>query len=303
MALSAVNNTTAFHVFTDYTANNTQLQKSMHRLSTGVKTAVDDAAGISISERMRSNIRGTASARTNVENTISLLQTTDSWLQKTNDMLARMTELIIESNDATKSSIDKNNIQTEFKELQDEITRITSGNTAAAKFNGIYLFRGGNGIVTGSGLSNNEVVIGSKMTVQVGSELNQSIDLDLPNLSSGATTTIGTVANNTVGWGSIINSTQLSIGSDHALYKVSKAIDHISNTRAVMGAKQNRLENTRGGLLTYEDNLRASESKIRDVDMARESAELARYQVLSQVSNSMLAQANGLSQGILQLVG
>jgi len=302
MAISAVNNTTAFHVFTDYTRNAFDLQKSMNRLSTGVKTAVDDASGISISERMRSQYRGTAAARTNIENTISMVQTTDGWLQKINDMLSRLTELSIEGNDATKSAIDKSNIQTEFRELQDEITRITSGNSAAGKFNGVYLFQGGNGIITGSGLNTNTVE-GATLSVQIGPDTGQTIDLTFPDLRAASNNTIGTIANNLVTWGSVIDSSKLSASSDNVIYKISKAIDYVSNKRAELGAKQNRMEQTRSGLLTYEDNLRAAESKIRDVDMAKESAELARYQILNQVGTAMLAQANGLNQNLLQLLG
>jgi len=304
MSLSAVNNTTAFHVFTDYTQNSMNLQKTMSRLSTGVKTNVDDAAGIAISERMRSQVRNTGAARDNIDNTISMLQTADSWMQKMDDMLARMGELAVASQDPTKTTIDKSNIQTEFAQLQDEISRITTGGTAAGKFNGVFLFRGGDGIATGSGLSSNNVGTGN-VTVQIGADLGQTMKLDLVDLSKdNTTTTIGTVGNNVVKWGSIIDSTKMSIGNGaNNIYKLQKAIDHISNQRATLGAQQGRLEHTRSGLITYEDNLRAAESKVRDVDIAREAAELSKFQVLTQVSNAMLAQANGLSNGILQLVG
>jgi len=285
MAISAVNNTTAFSVFTSYTASVNGLTSSMTRMSTGVKSVMDDGAGVAISERMRSQSRSTAMARNNADNAISLLQTADGWLQKTNDMLARMHELGIEAQDGTKSTADKSNIQTEYKAMQDEISRITS---SAAKFNGKSLFN-----------SNFSSAVGT----QVGADANQTIGITLKDLTSSATVAVS----GSVTWGSVITGkdtgAQLSVASATTLANVSGAIDMISKTRASVGALQNRFNHTRGALLTYEDNLRSAESRVRDVDMARESAELTKYQILSQVGNAMLAQANQIPSGVLQLLG
>lgn len=116
------------------------------------------------------------------------------------------------------------------------------------------------------------------------------------NVATGSTRT-------EVTWSSIIDSNQMSVTSSDSLGKISQAIDFISNARATNGAQQNRLEETRSGLLSYEDNLRASESKIRDIDMAQESTMFAKFQILNQVSNAMLAQANQLPQQVMQLIG
>ena len=137
-------NTNANSAWTSYTNNQDKLKKSMARLSTGVIQSTDDPAGIGISERMRAQAKGTEMARFNTDNAISLVQTADSWLQKVNDMLSRMKSLSIEAAGIT-SDTDKENLQVEFEAMQDEITRITSKDTAAGKFNGLYLFRGGNG--------------------------------------------------------------------------------------------------------------------------------------------------------------
>ena len=133
MSLQVFNNTAAFNVWTNFTGNSMGLSKSMNRLASGTIGTADDPSGVGISERMRSQARNVAMARNNVDNATSLLQTADSWLQKINDMLSRMSELAIEGGDGTKTTEDKANIDIEFTQLQDEITRITSRNTTAAK--------------------------------------------------------------------------------------------------------------------------------------------------------------------------
>ncbi|MCH2207502.1 MAG: hypothetical protein MK132_16720 [Lentisphaerales bacterium] len=290
------------------------MSKAMNHLSTGIKGVADNPSGVGISERMRSQARNVASARSNVENALSMLQTADSWLQKVNDMLARMSELSIEAGDGTKTQGDKDNIQIEFKELQDEITRITSKNTAAAKFNGLYLFRGGNGLAVVTG---DKVDTSSNIMVQIGPDLNQTVDVALKDLQVTNTEVIGETYSytynsdnvatgssmNEVSWSSIIDSSKMSVSAADSVGKIAKAVDFIANARANNGAQQNKLEQTRSGLLTYEDNLRSSESKVRDIDMARESTQFAKFQILNQVSNAMLAQANQLPQSVMQLIG
>lgn len=313
MSLIVNNNTAAFNIFTSFTQNATAMRSSMSRLSSGVKAVADDPSGVGISERMRSQARSSAMARFNLENGISLLQTADSWLQKMSDMLGRMHELAVEAKDGSKTTTDKANIQAEFQQLQDEITRVTSRSTAAAKFNGLYLFRGGNGVANPAG----DAVGAGSIDMQVGADVGQTLSLSLNDLQVTNTAVIGTVhsftystsgtvsgsTHTSVKWNSVIDSNIMSVSSGDAVGKVAEAIDHIANARATIGAQQNRLEHTRSGMLSYEDNLRAAESKIRDVDVARESTELARNQILSQISNAILAQANQLPQAAVQLLG
>jgi len=313
MSLNISNNTTAFNVLSSYTSNMVGLKKSMSRLSRGTKEVSDDPSGIGISERMRSQIRASGMARNNVENGISLIQTADAWMQRINDMLGRMHELAVEANDGTKTSIDKTNIQGEYKELQDEIARITSKSTSAAKFNGLYLFRGGNGnaVTAGDGVGS------GKLTVQVGSDVDQEMTVTLADLQVTNSAAIGTVhvytystnhsvtgsTHTAVSWGSVIDSVKSSVASTNVVGMLQSAIDHVSNSRSRLGAQQSRFEQTRNGLLAHEDNMRAAESKIRDVDVARESTELAKYQVLTQVANAMLTQANQLPASATRLLG
>lgn len=293
MAISSVNNSSAFSVYANYSASSSKLQKSMSRLSTGVKSVVDDSAGVAMSEQMRSQARSTAIARNNVENGISVLQTADGWLQRVNDILSRMQELSIGASDGTKTTSDKANIQAEFQQMQQEIVRITSGDAsddsgAAAKFNGMVLFGGffKNGINT-----------------QVGPDAGQTIKIELGDLTADNTTDL---IDGTTSWADLLDDSVISVTggtSVNVISTVQAAIDHVAEMRASIGAQQSRLDHTRTGLLTYEDNVRAAESKIRDVDMARESSEMVKYQILGQVGNAMLAQANQLPSEIVQLIG
>jgi len=308
-------NASAFNVWANYSNNLRGMNKAMGHLATGVKGPMDDPSGVGISEKMRSQARNVAMARNNVDNGLSLLQTVDSWLQKVNDMTGRMDELAIEANDGTKSQTDKDNIQTEFLQLQKEIIRITSHGDSAAKFNGLYLFRGGNGVAN---ISSADADPTGKISLQTGADAGQTIDITLKNLQVGTTEIIGSVhaytystdnitligsTHSAVTWGSVANPNLMSVRSSGVIGKIAKAIDFISNARAVNGAQQNRLEQTRSALLSYEDNLRAAESKIRDVDMAYETTQLSKYQILGQVGNSMLAQANQLPSQVVQLLG
>ena len=268
MSVATISNTAAFSVYTNYASSSNSLQKSMSRLSSGEKTVVDDGAGVGISEGMRSQATSTAMARNNVENAISVLQTADGWMQEISDTLNRMHELAVESNDATKTNDDRTNIEAEFSELKSEIERIVD---SAAKFNG-------KGLLNGSITSD----------TQVGADSGQTIELTVTNLSA-TVDSIGTVS---------------TAGHAASMIGVLQGqIDAVAQARASAGGLQSRFEHTRAGLLTYEDNLRAAESKIRDVDMARESSEMTKNQILTQAGNAMLAQANQLPQNILRLLG
>ncbi len=261
------NNTAAFNVWASYSQNSGALKKSMTKLSTGVISNTDDAAGLGISERMRAEIKGVTMARNNVNNAVSLVQTADGWLQKINDMTGRMKALAIE-NAGIVSSTDKTNIGKEFDALVAEVQRIvgtTSTDTnAAAQFNG-----------------NNLLAAGKTFTVQIGASSGQTI-----SITGGS---MGTLVSG------------FSAGT--ALTTIDAAINTVAGTRADLGAQQVRLEHTAAGLTSYEDNLRSAESKIRDVDMARESSIFAKNQILTSAANAMLAQANQLPNSIMQLLG
>ncbi|MEI6807432.1 MAG: flagellin [bacterium] len=321
--MQVFNNVPAFGVWVNYTSNVANLRKSMGKLSSGLKimSAGDDPAGLAISERLRAQYRNTAAAANNVENKISYLQTADAWLQKTHDILGRMAELSIMANDGTKSQTDRDNLQKEFEQMQKEVQRITTGATAAAKFNGLYLFRGGNGVASMTG---DTVERGyGNVRLQIGPDSNQvfneePLDLTANNFTdtvgSYNTYTYGSVnmtllrsSMNTVKWGSLICGANLSISiqstAQGAVDKMNLGIDYISQKRAVLGAEMKRMEQTLTGLRSYEENIRSTESRIRDVDVAFEATNFAKFSILTQIGTAMLAQANALPGGVMNLVG
>ena len=320
--MQVYNNIPAFSVWKNYTFNVTNLRKSMSKLSSGLRivNAGDDPAGLAMSERLRTQYRNSAAAASNVENKINYLQTADSWLQKVHDILGRMAELSVMANDGTKSQIDRNNLQEEFSQMQKEIQRITSGATAAGKFNGLYLFRGGSGVptMTGDGV---ETGFGA-VQLQVGPDSNmvfkeQPINLEADNFTgigsynsysygSVNMTLLGSTMN-TVDWASLICCQHLSVSvqsvAQGGVDKLNIGIDYISSIRSVLGSEMNRMSQTLSGLRNYEENIRATESRIRDVDVAFETTQFAKYQILTQIGTAMLAQANALPGGVMQLIG
>ena len=157
--MQVYSNITSFSVWKNYTSNVTSMRRSMARLASGLRIGMsgDDPAGLAISERLRAQTRNTAATSSNVENKINYLQTTDSWLQKIHDLLGRMGELAIMANDGTKSATDRENLEREFEQMQKEIQRITTGATAAGRFNGLYLFRGGTGVAS----MQNDLIVGA----------------------------------------------------------------------------------------------------------------------------------------------
>ncbi|NCC51859.1 MAG: hypothetical protein EOM20_11660 [Spartobacteria bacterium] len=316
------NNVPAFSVWKNYTNNVSELRKSMSKLSSGLRIvdAGDDPAGLAISERLRTQYRNSAAAASNVENKINYLQTADSWLQKVHDILGRMAELSVMANDGTKSQIDRDNLQVEFAQMQKEIQRITSGATAAAKFNGLYLFRGGSGVPTMTG---DGVVQGfGAVQLQVGPDSNQVFKEVSLNLEADTFTVIGSYNTysygsvnmtllgsnmNSVDWASIICCQHLSVSvqsiAQGAVDKLNIGIDYVSSIRATLGAEMNRMSQTLSGLRNYEENIRATESRIRDVDVAFETTNFSKYQILTQIGTAMLAQANALPGMVSMLVG
>ena len=320
--MQVYNNIPAFTVWKNYTFNVSNLRTSMSKLSSGLRitNAGDDPAGLAMSERLRAQYRNTAAAAMNVENKINYLQTADAWMQKVHDILGRMAELAIMANDGTKSQADRDNLQKEFAQMQKEIQRITSGATAAGKFNGLYLFRGGSGVAT---LTGDEVQSGfGAIRLQVGPDSNMTFQEEPLNLTATNFAIVGSYNTysygsvnmtllgstlRTVRWASLICGQNLSISvqsfAQGAVDKLNLGIDYISSKRSVMGAEMKRMEQTLGGLRNYEENIRATESRIRDVDVAYETTEYAKYSILTQIGTAMLAQANALPGGVINLIG
>jgi flagellin len=267
MALRINSNIEAFNAHRQLVATNSKLSKSMERLSSGnrINRAADDAAGLAISEKLRGQITGLAQAQRNAQDGISLTQTAEGSLNEVHSMLQRIRELAVEWKNGTLSTTDRAAIQSEVNQLASEIDRIGQ----SSDFNGIKL------------LSSS-----STISFQVGADDGQVIGI------------------NTISLGTAIPSTvySLTAGGTQDIAEIDTAIENISSNRATFGAVQNRLEHALSNLSAYEENLRASESRIRDVDMASEMVELTKQQILQSAGTAMLAQANQTPQSVLRLL-
>jgi len=254
---------------------NERLAGNFRRLATGLRinSAADDAAGLAISERLRAQVRSLDQAKRNAQDGISLVQTGEGALDEVGNILLRLRELAVQSANGTISSADRDTLDEEFRELVDEIDRI--GRSTA--FNGINLLDGSS----------------SSVTFQVGAGTNVEINTLSASLSPVLATGLGL---------DVLGLTNASAATT-AMDAIDTAIDSVARTRGRFGAMQNRLQFTINNLTVQAENLAAAESRIRDVDIARETADLARNQILQQAAVAMLAQANSQPQLALQLIG
>ncbi|WML35498.1 flagellin Hag [Clostridium sp. OS1-26] len=283
-------------------ANTTTAGKSMEKLSSGLRInrAGDDAAGLAISEKMRGQIRGLDQASRNAQDGISMIQTAEGGLNETHAILQRMRELATQSANDTNVSIDRQAIQGEMNQLTSEINRI--GNTT--EFNTQKLLNGASASTTRQTLS---------ATLQIGANESQTFKMQISDMRARAlgisTVTAGTGTNTATLTDISVtgaNEYALNVGSTaaagSALTTINTAINSVSTERAKLGAYQNRLEHTIANLNTASENLSASESRIRDVDMAKEMMNFTKTNILTQAAQSMLAQANQAPQQVLQLL-
>ncbi|MCH5283264.1 MAG: flagellin [Treponema sp.] len=262
-------------------------QKSMEKLSSGMRInrAGDDASGLAVSEKMRAQIRGLNQASTNAENGISFIQTTEGYLQETEDIIHRIRELAVQSSNGIYSDEDRMMIQVEVSSLVDEVDRIAS----AAQFNGMNMLTGRFARPTG------ENVVTGSMWFHIGANMDQRTQVY-----------IGTMTSMALGIRNIGDESKISLAApddaNRAIGTLDIALMKINKQRADLGAYQNRLEHTVVGLDVGAENLQASESRIRDTDMAKEMVEFTKNQVLIQSGTAMLAQANQQSQNVLSLL-
>ena len=247
------------------------LQKSTEKLSSGYKInrAGDDAAGLSISEKMRSQIRGLNKASSNAQDGISLIQVAEGALNETHSILQRMNELATQAANDTNTSVDRTAIKNEMDQLTSEINRIQS----TTQFNTMNL-------LDGSFTSKN---------LQVGALSGQTIKISVTKMSAS-----------NIGVSGLAVSSNVKAGE--AMSKIQLAIQSVSSQRSKLGAIQNRLEHTINNLNTTSENTSAAESRIRDTDMASEMVEYSKNNILQQAGQSMLAQANQSNQGVLSLL-
>jgi len=274
MALRINTNVPSINAQRGLTAVGSRLDKNFQHLSTGLRiaTAADDAAGLGISERLRAQTRSLTQAQRNANDGISLVQTAEGSLNEVSNILIRMRELAIQSNNGTVSAGDKDTLDQEFQDLISEVDRIAQ----SSDFNTIKLLDGSSSTVTfqvGSGVASTDTI---------------SVDLDSALASDLGITSLD------------ISSAGSPTG---AISAIDAAIDQVTGVRGDLGAAQNRLQSTIANLGVSIESLSAAESRIRDVDVAFETADLTRNSILQQAALSMLAQANVQPQSALSLLG
>jgi len=254
---------------------NKEVQTNFRRLATGLRisTAADDAAGLAISERLRGQIRSLDQAKRNANDGISLVQTAEGSLSEVSNILVRLRELAIQSSNGTVSNQDKDTLDQEFQDLISEVNRIGE----STEFSGIKLLDGSSSSVSfqvGTGTSASV----DQISITLSAALSTSLSLSTLDIGSGGSTTI-------------------------AITQIDNAINTVSSLRGTLGAAQNRLNSSINNLSIQSENLSAAESRIRDVDVAFETAQLTRNNILQQASISILAQSNVQPQAALALIG
>jgi flagellin len=268
MSLRITHNVEAMNSYNSLSKTSASISKSMQRLSSGyrINSAADDAAGLGISESMRSQIRGLGQAQKNIQDGQSMVQTAEGNLDEVHSMLQRVRELAVQYKNGSLDDNARTSIQNEANQLASEISRIGS----SASFNGINLLNSA-----------------TTVSFQVGANDGQQIAVNMVDLSS----TVGT------------SYASLSTTGTSDISEIDAAITAVSTARATFGAVQNRLDHSLSVAASYQENLTAAESRIRDVDMADEMVSLTKNQILSQAGTAMLSQANQAPQSVLRLLG
>ncbi len=278
MGLRINNNVAAMTAYRSLSASDSQMSKSLEKLSSGfrINRAGDDAAGLVISESLRSQVGGLKVATRNAQDGVSMVQTAEGALTEVHSMLQRMRDLAVQASNGTNSADSIAAASAEAKELSAQIDQI-AGNT---QFNGSKLLNGTAGTL-------------GVVTFQVGANANEELTVDLKNMTTAGQ--LSTVATANVTWATTADA-------EAAIANIDTAIKAVSTHRGALGAVQNRLEHTINNLSVTSENLAASESRIRDTDMAKEMTAFTKNQVLVQAGTAMLAQANSSSQNVLSLL-
>lgn len=271
-------NIAAMNTYSRLTAANTAKANSLAKLSSGsrINKAGDDAAGLAISEKMKSQIGGLTQAKRNAQDGISLVQTAEGALNESHSILERMRDLVVQGANDTLTSTDRDSINKELTALHDELTRIAS----TTEFNTKNLLNTKN----------------NSFTFQIGANETQTLEVTIGQMDGS--TLLGTSAAKFV-----IDSKASNVRKKGGMIsKIDKAISTVSDQRAALGAVQNRLEHTINNLTATNENLSDANSRIRDVDMAEEMMTFTKSTILSQAATSMLAQANAMPNSVLNLL-
>jgi flagellin len=281
--LSLHTNNSSLSAQNSMSRTNSELSKSMTRLSTGfrINSASDDAAGLQIATRLKAQTSGMAVAMRNTQNSTSMLQTADGALNEVNNMLVRMKDLATQASDASSSANDKTAMQSEFDALGKELKNIMN-NTS---FGGTALLAGG--------------TVASSMTFQIGASSSETMDVDL----SADMTTLGTdLGAATANYTANTTGTELTSSANATIGLLSTALDSVSKVRSGLGAASNRLEHVYNNLSNVSTNTKNATGLIMDVDYAQESANMTSNQMLLQASSAMLKQSNSQAQLVMSLL-
>lgn len=256
----------------------------MEKLSSGMRInkAADDASGLAVSEKMRSQIKGLNQAEKNIQNGVSFIQATEGFLNATTDILQRVRELSVQSSNGIYSDEDRSMLQVEVSQLVDEVNRIAS----QAQFNGMNMLTG----------RFSEDSLNGPLSIQVGANMDQSETIAVKTMTA---TALG-LTNEQEAGGSISLAT--ADDANRAIGVIDDAIKSVNAQRADLGAYQNRFETAAKGIAIASENMQAAESRIRDTDMATEVVNLTRDKILQQASTAMLGQANVQTQSVLSLL-
>jgi len=265
---------------------NAAVTQNIESLSSGqrINRAGDDASGLAVSEKLRSQVRGLNQAERNIQNAVSFIQTTEGYLQTSQDILQRLRELAVQSANGIYTAEDRMQIQVEVSQLVDEINRIASH----AQFNGMNIL---------TGAFAQDSAVGQVMQFQVGANMDQNEQMFIGTMTAQA---LG--IENAQGVDGIV-SISTPESANTAIGVIDSALRRVSRQRADLGAYQNRFETAQQGVAIASENLAASESIIRDANMAAEVVDYTRNQILLQSNTAMLAQANTQAQSVLQLLG
>ncbi|MDR2716541.1 MAG: flagellin [Treponema sp.] len=262
------------------------ISKSLEKLSSGLRInrAGDDASGLAVSEKMRSQIRGLNQAERNIQNGVSFIQATEGYLQETQDILGRVRELAVQAANGIYTDEDRMMIQVEISQLVDEVNRIASH----AQFNGMNML---------TGAFARDSAVGRIMQLQVGANMDQSKQIFVGTMTATALGLTDRQGQDGMVSIATVEEANLTIGA------LDSALQMVNRQRADLGAYQNRFEIAAEGVAIASENLQAAESRIRDVNMASEMVGFTKDSILSQAGIAMLAQANVRTQSVLQLLG
>lgn len=279
-------NTAAAYANRTLGSRESAMQTNVERLSSGqrVNRAADDASGLAVSEKLRSQVRGLNQAERNIQNAVSFIQTTEGYLQNTQDILQRIRELSVQSANGIYTAEDRMLIQVEVSQLVSEINRIASH----AQFNGLNM-------LTGRFAENEEAE--NVMQFQIGANMDQAARVFIGTMTASALGLVDAQG------GEDTVSISSPEAANRAIGMVDEALQSVSRQRADLGAYQNRFEMAQSGVAIAAENLASAESQIRDTDMAGEMVSFVRNQILMQSNTAMLAQANLQPQSVLQLLG